>query len=398
MSPARALAAAAASLLFAASAAAQSGGGGERPAAGQPGAAPSGWRQHELNRPHAPAVTPAADARSAPSDAIVLFDGRDLSAFERAPRPPGAPRAGTDSAPTTPGWKVENGYVEVVPGTGTIRTKQSFGDIQLHAEWASPTTLPDRTGQNRGNSGFILMGQYEIQVLDSYRQSDTYADGAAGSVYGQYPPLVNASRPPGEWQTYDIYFRRPRFRADGTLREPARVTVVHNGVLVQNNEVIYGPTSPVPPYGYTRHADELPLTIQDHSQPVRFRNIWVRRIGERPEPAAGYVPTAVALSPAQLRGMAGSYYRERPANAPAGRGGGGPQGPAYTITVEGNDVYVAMGGFGGMSKPERVIPSAPDRLWFTGRAGELVLTRNAQGVVTAVSPAGSNAPPAVRRE
>jgi hypothetical protein len=353
--------------------------------------APSRWRQHELNRPHAPPVAPASTLGAPPADAIVLFDGRDLSAFEAGrPAAPGAPAV----APTPATWKVENGYVETVPRSGSLRTKESFGDVQLHAEWATPNP-PMLTAQNRGNSGIILMGQYEFQILDSYGRTDTYADGTAGSIYGQYPPLVNASRPPGEWQTYDIYFRRPRFRSDGSLRSPARATVVLNGVLVQNNEIIYGPTAPTPPYRYAAHADSLPLTLQDHGQPVRFRNIWVRRIPERPEPPPGYEPNAVALTPAQLQGMAGRYWRPRPTTpAPAAGPPPGPPGPAYTVTVQGSDVYVASGG--GNARPVRAIPTAPDRLWITGRAAELLLTRDASGVVTTVRAAGSNLAPAQR--
>lgn len=354
-------------------------------AAAQAGSAPSGWRQHEMDRTRPPAVAPATQSFSAapPSDAIVLFDGRDLSAFVTGP----------ETAPTAPKWKVENGYAEVVPRSGALRTKESFGDVQLHVEWAAPTPAVG-TGQDRGNSGIILMGLYEIQVLDSYQRADTYADGQAGAIYGQYPPLVNASRAPGEWQTYDIFFRRPRFRADGTVAEPARATVVQNGVLVQNNEIIYGPTAPPPPYAYVRHPDALPLTIQDHSHPVRFRNIWIRRIAERPEPGPGYRPAAVSLSPAQLRGMAGSYYR-----APRA---GGQQGsaaaqaspvPAYSITVQGSEILVSARN----GAPQRAIAMAPDRLWLTGSPEELVLTRDAQGVVTAVNAAGSRAEPATRR-
>ena len=357
----------------------------------QPGPA-SAWRQHEMTRPHAQPVTPGADARSAPSDAVVLFDGRDLSAFV----------GGRGDSTAAPQWKVENGYLEVVPRTGSLRTKEAFGDVQLHAEFAEPTP-PQLTGQNRGNSGLILMGQYEVQVLDSYGHTDTYADGTVGSIYGQYPPLVNASRAPGEWQTYDIYFRRPRFKPDGALQEAARVSVVLNGVLVQNNEIITGPTSPIPPAGYTKHADELPLTIQDHGQPIRFRNIWVRRIAERPAPPASYVPNAIALSKSLLQGTAGQFFRDRPANAAqptanVAAPNRGPQGPTYTITVKGNEIWVATGGFGGSSPAVRAIPTAPDRLWLTSRAGELVLTRDAKGVVTAVAEDGSNAPPAQRRQ
>jgi hypothetical protein len=360
--------------------------------------APFSWRQHELTRPHAPPVTPAATLGAPPSDAIVLFDGKDLSAFVRAGR--GGPGAAAPAAPEPAAWKVENGYMEVVPRGGSIRTKESFGDIQLHAEWAAPNP-PQLTGQDRGNSGFILMGQYEIQVLDSYGRTDTYADGTAGSIYGQYPPLVNASRAPGEWQVYDIYFRRPRFRTDGSIKEPARATIVHNGVLVQNNEIIEGPTSPTPPYGYVAHADALPFSIQDHGQAVRFRNIWVRRLGERPEPKAGYVPNAIALTPEQLQGVVGSYYIQRVAGAGAPAGGApsvGPPSPMYTVTVRGGELFVAVGGGGGVARPVRAIPTAIDRLWMTGRAAELVLTRDANGLVTAISEAGSRAAPAQRRD
>lgn len=351
--------------------------------AAQGGGAPSGWRQHELNRTRPPVVTPAAQSFSPapPSDATVLFDGRDLSAFV----------AGPQTAPVAPRWKIENGYAEVLPQSGSIRTREAFGDIQLHLEWASPNP-PVNTAQNRGNSGVILMGQYEIQVLDSYQREDTYADGQAAAIYGQYPPLVNASRAPGEWQSYDIYFRRPRFRADGTVQEPARVTVVHNGVLVQNNEMIYGPTAPVPPYAYVPHADELPFTLQDHSQPVRFRNIWVRRLAPRPEPGPGYPPAQVSLSEAQLQGMVGTYFRAPAAGA---QQQAPPQNPAptYTITRNGAEIMVRSGN----GQPVRAIATAPNRLWLTGRAGELELTVNAQGMVTAVNAAGSTAAPATRR-
>ena len=362
--------------------------------------APFSWRQHELTRPHAPPVIPAATVGAPPSDAIVLFDGKDLSAFVRAGRG-GGPGIAAPSTPEPAAWKVENGYMEVVPRGGSIRTKESFGDIQLHAEWAAPNP-PQLTGQDRGNSGFILMGQYEIQVLDSYGRTDTYADGTAGSIYGQYPPLANASRAPGEWQVYDIYFRRPRFRTDGTLQEAARATIVHNGVLVQNNEIIEGPTAPTPPYGYVAHADALPFSIQDHGQAVRFRNIWVRRLAERPEPKAGYVPNAIALTAAQLQGVVGTYYIQRAPGAGGAPAGGAPNAgapsPMYTVTVRGSELYVAVGGGGGVARPARAIPMAIDRLWVTGRAAELVLTRDATGVVTAISEAGSSVPPAQRRD
>ncbi len=162
----------------------------------------------------------------------------------------------------------------MVPHTGDIHTTRGFGDCQLHIEWATPTP-PEGHDQERGNSGVFLMGLYEIQVLDSY-QNKTYADGMAGAVFGQYPPIVNASRPPGEWQTYDIVFRRPRFDSAGALREPAYVTVLHNGLLIQDHVALTGPTAFRRRPPYQAHADRLPLRLQDHGMPVRFRNIWIR--------------------------------------------------------------------------------------------------------------------------
>ena len=171
---------------------------------------------------------------------------------------------------------MQNGVAEVVPGTGGIQTKQSFGDVQLHVEWAAPSEV-EGEGQERGNSGVFLMGRYEVQVLDSYNNT-TYADGQAAALYGQYPPLVNASRPPGEWQTYDIIFRRPHFDANGNMVKPARVTVFHNGVLVQDNVELTGATAHYDRPPYEAHPDALPIQLQDHSDLVRFRNIWLREL------------------------------------------------------------------------------------------------------------------------
>jgi hypothetical protein len=222
------------------------------------------WKIHDRNRPLPPVVTPGGPATlvNPPSDAIVLFDGKDLAAWESVEG--GGPAK----------WKVENGYFEVAAKTGGIRTKQGFGDCQLHVEWMSPDP-PHGQDQDRGNSGVFPMEMYEIQILDSY-QNQTYADGQAAAVYGQYPPLVNASRPPGQWQTYDIVFRAPRFGKDGKVLQPAYVTVLHNGVLVQDHVALTGPTTHMARPPYKAHPDRLPLMLQDHSHPVRFRNIWIR--------------------------------------------------------------------------------------------------------------------------
>ena len=229
--------------------------------------APMKWKIHDLSRPVAPVVDPGtASTQDAPgrppSDAVVLFDGKDLSHW-----------VDKDGKPAR--WKVENGFMEVAAKTGNISTHDSFGDCQLHVEFAEPSP-PSGESQERGNSGVFLMGLYEIQVLDSY-QNRTYADGQASAVYGQHPPLVNASRPPAQWQTYDIIFHRPRFEGDKVLH-PARVTVLHNGVLVQDNVELTGPTAHGERPAYKAHADKLPLQLQDHGNPVRYRNIWIREL------------------------------------------------------------------------------------------------------------------------
>ncbi|PQJ34226.1 hypothetical protein BSZ35_06080 [Salinibacter sp. 10B] len=224
------------------------------------------WDVHDSTRTRPPVVEPGpapADPLSAPSDATVLFDGDDLSKWEH---PDGSAAS----------WTVENGYMEVKPGSGPIRTKEAFGDVQLHVEWMVPTTV-EGEGQSRGNSGVFLMGTYEVQVLDSH-ENQTYADGQAAAIYGQYPPLVNAMRPQGEWQTYDIVFHRPHFDEGGTVVTPARFTVYHNGILVQDNVELTGPTAWKERPPYEAHAPALPLRLQDHDNAVRFRNIWVREL------------------------------------------------------------------------------------------------------------------------
>ena len=221
------------------------------------------WPIHDEARPMPPVVDPgpAGPPAPVPADATVLFGGVDLSGWETAKGTP---------AP----WLVRDGYMEVVKGTGAIRTKAAFGDCQLHVEWASPAAAVG-AGQDRGNSGVFLMDTYEVQVLDSYN-SKTYADGMAAALYGQFPPLVNASRKPGEWQTYDIVFHRPRFDASGAVTSPARLTVFHNGILVHDNDELTGPTAHKARPPYKAHADRLPISLQDHSHPVRYRNIWIR--------------------------------------------------------------------------------------------------------------------------
>jgi hypothetical protein len=229
------------------------------------------WPIHSMDRPKPRVVDPGPYTVPAPppSDATILFDGSTLDRWRA-----------DDSTRGPARWRIVGGAMEVVPGTGPIATKQGFGDVQLHFEWMSPS--PGRgSGQDRGNSGVFLMGRYEVQILDSYR-NDTYADGQAAALYGQFPPLANASRPPGQWQTYDIVFRRPRFDAQGRLTAPARVTVIHNGVLVQDAVTLTGPTGHHERPPYVAHADALPIGLQDHGHPVRFRNFWVRSLEVTP--------------------------------------------------------------------------------------------------------------------
>ncbi|MEO8200610.1 MAG: DUF1080 domain-containing protein [Gemmatimonadota bacterium] len=196
---------------------------------------------------------------------MVLFGGNDLGGWKSS-----------DSSGGPAGWKSANGYLEVSPGAGGIETRRGFGDVQLHIEWTAPVP-PEGTGQDRGNSGVFLMGRYEVQVLDSYH-NDTYADGQAGAIYGEFPPLVNPIRPPGQWQSYDIIFHRPHFDGDGKVTAPARMTVLFNGVLVQDNAVLVGPTSHMERAPYAKHPDRLPLSLQDHGHKVRYRNIWIREL------------------------------------------------------------------------------------------------------------------------
>lgn len=213
-------------------------------------------------KPVPPVVTPG-DCTTPPSDAIILFDGTDMDQWEK---PDGKPV----------GWKLADGAMTVVKETGSIQTKQSFGDMQLHLEWRAPEEVVGE-GQGRGNSGVYIQSRYEIQILDCY-ENTTYVNGQTASVYKQHIPLVNACRPPGEWQTYDIIFMAPRFNEDGSLFTPATVTVIHNGVLVQNHVTIQGNTEHIGLPAYTAHPLKQPLMLQDHGNPVSFRNIWVREL------------------------------------------------------------------------------------------------------------------------
>ena len=222
------------------------------------------WKLHDMDRPVPPRAEPKPaselEARSRPpADAVVLLDGKDLSQWILP----------------VPRWQLTEGVLQVAPPpNGSIRTKESFGSMHLHLEWWTPTN-PTKTGQNRGNSGVHLMSTYEIQVLDTY-DNRTYADGMAAALYGMHPPVFDALRPPGEWQYYDIWFQRPIFDDNGKMVRPARVTVDVNGVRVHENQAFDGPSGHRIRQLYRAHADKLPLSLQDHNEQVRFRNIWVR--------------------------------------------------------------------------------------------------------------------------
>jgi hypothetical protein len=232
------------------------------------------WRVHDGTRPYPPVVTAAPTKDGAlghPSDAIVLVGaGSDLGAWQMA-----------DGSAAT--WAMRDGVLET--GKGMLQTRQQFTDFQLHVEFATPSEVKGDS-QGRGNSGVFLLGKFEIQVLDSYRNI-TYPDGQAAAMYGQYPPLVNVSRAPGEWQTYDIVFTAPRFAADSTLEKPATVTVLHNGVVVHNATPYWGPTRHKSVLPYTPDMASGPISLQDHGNPVRYRNIWVRELRAYDQLVAG---------------------------------------------------------------------------------------------------------------
>ena len=220
------------------------------------------WHVHDGNRPQPVVVTPG-DLGSPPSDATILFNGNDASGW--------VGKDGNDIE-----WTIENGYMQVAPKTGDITSRATFGDCQLHIEWAAPAEVMG-SSQGRGNSGVFLMGLYEVQVLDGY-DNRTYADGITGAIYGQFPPLVNACRKPGEWQAYDIMFKAPRYQGSN-LVSPAFLTVIQNGIVLHHHQESYGPTGHKSLCTYDEvHGPKGPLRLQDHGDLVRYQNIWMREI------------------------------------------------------------------------------------------------------------------------
>ncbi len=314
---------------------------------------PSQWKIHDMERPRPREVKPAPVVEQPPpSDAIVLFDGTNLDEWASA-------RGGA------PGWAVRDGFMEAVPGKGAIETKRSFGDVQLHVEFAMPDP-PKGVGQGRGNSGVKLMRRYEVQVLDSYKDY-TYADGQAGAIYGQSPPLVNASLPPGEWQSFDIFFRRPRFAPDGSLVKAARITVLHNGVLIQDNHELWGPTQWLQYRDWGAHEDRLPLSLQDHANPVRFRNIWLRELEEStplgpPEPSPYEV---THMAPEVLDRYVGRYE--------------GIEGSrvGFELAREGERIYLKGGG-----RMLDIVTTSPEEFRMRWADARLEFTLGAGGVPT----------------
>ncbi len=312
---------------------------------------PLRWKAHDMTRPVPRKVESSLELPvMPPSDAIVLFDGQDLSGWRAADG--GAAR-----------WVIRDGSLQAVPGGGPIYTRAGFGDIQLHLEWAAP--VPGRgKGQGRGNSGVFLMGKYEIQVLDSF-ENVTYADGQAGALYGQYPPLVNASRAAGEWQAYDIVFRRPRFLPDGRVQQPARLTVFHNGVLVQDHSEAWGPTSWLQHLPYKSHPDRLPLNLQDHGNPVLYRNIWLRELDEQPRagPSDSRLKPLVTMNAQQLDRYVGKY--------------GQPGEQPVRISRQGDTLYAAF----GTGLPLELLPHSEQEFSLRWTAGTVMFESGGDDVV-----------------
>lgn len=306
----------------------------------------TGWKAHDLRRPAPAVVTPASEDRHGgpPSDAIILFDGTDLKAWR-------------DNNDGDADWEIQDGVLVAKPKAGYIFTRENFGDCQLHVEWAIPDP-PKQKGQSRGNSGVFLMGVFEVQVLDSFN-NHSYADGGAGAVYGQHPPLVNASRKPRQWQTYDIIFNAPKFDGQGKLTDKAQLTLLHNGVLVQHNSQIMGPTNWIRHGWYKKNVTQGPIALQDHDSPVKFRNIWVRRIEPR-EPANDslYPVSDFELSDSQRKELAGNYR-------------------AFRIAEKNDRLYCHF-----VNVRLTMLPISEDEFVFEKAAGKLTIERNEQGDVT----------------
>lgn len=322
----------------------------------------SGYLIHDMDRAPAPVVTPGTDG-GPPADAVVLFDGSDLSKWRTE-----------DGGPAQ--WLVKDGYFEVVAGADDIFTKQPFGDCQLHIEWASPADPGGKIDQARGNSGIFFMEKYEVQVLDSY-QSRTYSDGYAGAVYAQYPPQVNATRPPGEWQAYDIVFHRPIFKKDGSLKRPARVTAILNGVLVQDNVQLTGPTSWLMQKPYEAHPNKMSIKLQDHDSPVRYRNIWIRPLPVREH--LKKIPmkrreAKVQLSAAQLDRFVGAYET-------VDEGEEKKEVPFIVIRREGEQLLATVRD----KEERRIFPQTENEFVFEIFDGTLTFESDAQGNVTGVN-------------
>jgi Domain of Unknown Function (DUF1080) len=218
----------------------------------------------EIWSPVPKVITQGKTASDAPSDAVILFTGKKDTLNWQS----------KDGKPFN--WKADNNFFTVVPFSGDLYSKQGFGDCQLHIEWRTPAEVKD-SGQGRGNSGIFLMSRYELQVLDSYNNL-TYSNGQAGSIYKQHMPMVNVCRPPGEWQTYDVIFTAPQFYQDSSLKSAARITVFQNGVLIQNNVELWGPTEFIAVPKYVKHGAKEPLMLQDHHNLVSYRNIWIREL------------------------------------------------------------------------------------------------------------------------
>lgn len=310
---------------------------------------PSGWLIHDLERPQPPVVTPAPQSLPVlpPADAQVLFDGTGLKHWRSV-----------DGGPAR--WVIRDDYMESVPDSGKLVSAEGFGDIQLHVEWASPAT-PKGVSQQRGNSGVFLMGKYEIQVLDSFG-SKTYPDGQAAAIYGQYPPMVNACLAPGEWQSYDILFRRPRFDHEGSLLTPARLDVIHNGVWVHVDRELWGPTSWLQNRPYEPHAERLPLALQDHGNPVRYRNIWLRELPEAEHRGPSRPRPHVSVPFMELARYVGLYELDD------------KEATYYEVKLEGGRLWLLAPG----RVPQELVPTESSKFFLRHTGGYVIFHDNAR--------------------